>query len=144
MKVLIDTNIILDVLLDRKPFSINSAELFKLAEQERIEAYITSNSVTDIVYILRKAYDISTIKENLMIMFGFIKILNVSASDILKAFEIKTNDYEDAVIIQCASRIEANYIITRDTKGFKDSPVSCMTAEQFIYSFSSRENLVNQ
>jgi predicted nucleic acid-binding protein len=134
MKILIDTNIVLDVLLDRKPFSINSAAFFKLAEQGRIEAYITSNSVTDMVYILRKAYDMDTIKENLLIMFGFIKILNVSASDILKAFEIKTDDYDDAVIIQCASRIEADHIITRDIKGFKNSPVSYLTAEEFIAS----------
>jgi hypothetical protein len=132
MKVLVDTNIILDVLLNRKPFSVSSAALFKLAEQGRIEAFLTSNSVTDIVYILRKTYKIETIKENLLIMFGFIKILNVSSSDIINAFEIKTTDFEDAVIMQCANRINADYIITRNMDDFIKSPVKSLTAEEFI------------
>ena len=68
MKILIDTNIVLDVLLNRKPFSKHSAEVFKLAEQGCIKAYLTSNSVTDIVYILRKTYN-KDIKKNLLIMF---------------------------------------------------------------------------
>ena len=132
MKILIDTNIVLDVLLNRKPFSTHSAVLFKLAEQGRIEAFLNSNSVTDIVYILRKTYKKEEIKENLLIMFGFIKILNVSASDILNAFEINTGDFEDAAIIQCAKRIKADYIITRNTDDFKASPVNNMTAEEFV------------
>lgn len=132
MKIVIDTNIALDVLLKREPFCIHSAEVFKFAEQRKLEAFLTSNSVTDIVYILTKTYDMSTIKKNLVIMFGFIKILNVSASDIMNAFEINTNDFEDAVIIQCASRIKADYIITRNTNDFKASMVESMTAEKFV------------
>lgn len=132
MKILIDTNIVLDVLLYRKPFSDSSAVLFKLAEQGRIEAFLTSNSVTDIVYILRKTYKIETIKENLLIMFGFIKILNVSSSDVINAFEMKATDFEDAVIMQCANRVNADYIITRNMGDFKKSPVKSITAEEFV------------
>lgn len=131
MKILIDTNIVMDVLLNRKPFSEHSSKIFKYAEQGRVEAFLTSNSVTDIVYILRKAYDITTIKQNLLIMFGFIKILNVSSSDILNAFNLNTSDFEDAVIMQCAARIKADYIVTRNTDDYKESPVSHITAEKF-------------
>ena len=126
MKVLIDTNIVLDVLLDRKPYSKYSEKLFKIAESGQVKAFLTANSVADIVYILRKAYDIETIKSNLIIMFEFIKILNVSASDISKAFQIGSNDFEDAVVIQCAVRIDADYIITRDKEGFRKSPVKSL------------------
>lgn len=131
MKILIDTNIVLDVLLNRKPFSEHSSIIFKYAEQGRIKAFLTSNSVTDIVYILRKTYDKETIKKNLFIMFGFIKILNVSSSDVLNAFNINTCDFEDAVIMQCASRIKADYIVTRNPDDFKASPVSYIMAEEF-------------
>jgi predicted nucleic acid-binding protein len=135
MKILIDTNIVLDVLLNRKPFSKHSAEVFKLAEQGCIKAYLTSNSVTDIVYILRKTYNKEAIKKNLLIMFGFIKILNVSARDIINAFNIDTSDYEDAVVIQCASRIKADFIVTRNLDDFKLSPVRYVSAEEFISFF---------
>ena len=76
MKVLIDTNIILDVLLNRRPFVEKSVKVFEAAEKRKVEAFVTSNSVTDIVYILRKAYSMEEIRANLLIMFGFIKILN--------------------------------------------------------------------
>ncbi len=134
MRVLIDTNIVLDVLLGRKPFCVHSAEIFKYAEQDRIEAFLTSNSVTDIVYILRKSYSMADIKDNLMIMFGFIKILNVSSGDILNAFNIRTHDFEDALIIQCACRIKADCIITRNPADFKESPVRYMNPEEFVSS----------
>lgn len=132
MRVLIDTNIVLDVLLNRKPFSTSSAEIFKLAEQGSVEAFLTSNSVTDIVYILQRAYKMDFIKSNLLIMFGFVKILNVSSSDIINAFEIDTADFEDAVVMQCANRVNADYIITRFTGDFKKSPVNSITAEKFL------------
>ena len=132
MKILIDTNIILDLLLDRKPYSRHSEELFKFAESGQVKAFLTANSVTDIVYILRKAYDMETIRSNLIIMFEFIKILNVSASDISRAFEIESNDFEDAVVIQCAARIGAEYIITRNKEGFRKSQVKSLTAKDFI------------
>jgi predicted nucleic acid-binding protein len=132
MRVLIDTNIVLDVLLNRKPFSDYSAAIFKYAEQGRIKAFLTSNSVTDIVYILRKSYNMDVIRDNMMIMFGFIKILNVSSGDILKALDSNANDFEDAVIIQCASRMKADYIVTRNPKDFKSSSVRAVAAEEFV------------
>lgn len=131
MRVLIDTNVVLDVLLNRKPFCTHSAAIFRLAETGRLEAFLTSNSVTDIVYILRKAYDKETIKKNLLTMFGFIKILNVSASDIINAFEVNAVDFEDAMIIQCAKRIKADTIITRNPDDFKNCPIKYKTPEKF-------------
>ncbi len=132
MKILIDTNIVLDVLLNREPFSKYSAEIFKLAEQGKVEAFLTANSVTDIVYILRKTYDKETIKKNLLVMFKFIKLLNVSAKDLLNAFDINYEDYEDAVIMQCATRIKADYIVTGNPDDFKASSVKHITAEIFL------------
>ena len=56
MKVLIDTNLVLDLLLNRKPFVAKAVKVFEQAEKGSIEAYLTANAVTDIIYILRKAY----------------------------------------------------------------------------------------
>lgn len=132
MKVLIDTNIILDVLLNRRPFVEKSVKVFEAAEKRKVEAFVTSNSVTDIVYILRKAYSMEEIRANLLIMFGFIKILNVGANDIINALKTDVTDFEDAVIIQCARQADMSLIITRNIKHFKDSAVKCLTIDEWV------------
>ncbi len=66
MKVLIDINIVLDVLLNRKPFVEDAVKTFRQAEKGQIEAHITASSVTDLVYILRKAYSLSEIKTSII------------------------------------------------------------------------------
>lgn len=132
MKILIDTNIILDVLLNRKPFVNKSVRIFEYAEKGRVEGFITSNSVTDIVYILRKAYSMEEIRKNLLVMFGFIKILNVAAIDIMNALKMDVPDFEDAIIMQCAKQANLDLIVTRNKKDFIDSPVKCLTVDEWI------------
>jgi len=87
MKVLIDTNIVLDVLLNRKPFVENAVKVFKQAEKGQIEAHITASSVTDLVCILRKAYSLNEIKTHLKEMFQFIKIVGINSSIITGALD---------------------------------------------------------
>lgn len=132
MRVVIDTNVVLDLLLDRKPFSESATKLFEEAEKGNITAHLTSNSVTDIVYLIRKAYDMESIKKVLLNMFSFIKVLNVSSSDIINAFSFDTKDYEDAVVMQCAKRIKADYIVTRNARDFKGSKVKIIGADEFV------------
>ena len=64
--------------------------------------------------------------------------MNVSSSDILNAFNINTSDFEDAVIMQCASRIKADYIVTRNPDDFKMSSVIHMTPEELVCILQTR------
>ncbi|MCW3489760.1 type II toxin-antitoxin system VapC family toxin [Dethiobacter alkaliphilus] len=137
MKILIDTNIILDVLLNRQPFVEKSARLFELAEKEKLEAFITSNSVTDIVYILRKAYGMEEIRNYLLIMFSFIKILNVAANDVVSALKMDVKDFEDAIIMQCAKQNGMDIIVSRNKKDFAGSPVKCLTVDEWYDEYCS-------
>jgi predicted nucleic acid-binding protein len=132
MKVLIDTNLVLDLLLNRKPFVLKAVKVFEQAEKGHIEAYLTANSVTDIVYILRKAYSGDQIREHLQNMFGFIKILSVTASDIFGAFKLAMPDYEDALLVQCAKAGGIDFIVTRNKKDFQDCPVECLSLEEWV------------
>ena len=135
MKVLIDTNQVLDLLLNRKPFVVDAVKVFEQAEQGHIEAYLTANSVTDLVYILRKAYSSDQIREHLQNMFGFIKIIGVAASDIFGAFKLDMPDYEDALLMQCAKAGGIDFIVTRNKKDFKDCPVECLSLEEWVERF---------
>jgi predicted nucleic acid-binding protein len=134
MKILIDTNIILDVLLNRQPFVNTSVKIFEHAEKGKIEAFITANAVTDIVYLLRKAYSMDEIKKNLLIMFDFIKIMSVTSSEIINALRQGAPDFEDAVAMQCAKQGGLDLIVTRNKKDFEDSPVKCVTVEEWLGS----------
>ncbi len=134
MRVMIDTNIVLDLLLKRESFVDDAVTIFKHAEKGRIEAYITANSVTDIVYILRKVYRREEIREHLLKLFGLIKVLSVTASDINGALNLDVHDFEDALVIQCSKNAGMDVIVTRNKKDFTNSPVKCLTAEELIAS----------
>lgn len=132
MKVLIDTNIVLDMLLEREPFSENSTKVFEQAERGKAEAFITANSITDIVYILRKSYDKEKIRDAIRELMKFTKIVSVTSKDISKAFDYLFTDFEDALQTQCAIKIKADYIVTRSAKDFKKGSVKVITPDKFL------------
>jgi len=132
MKVMIDTNIVLDLLLNRKPFVNDAVVLFAQAEKNRIKAYITANAVTDIVYILRKAYSLADIKEHLQKMFAYINVAGITSSDINNALNLDTPDFEDALLMQCARRHNIDIIVTRNEKDFVNSPVKCININEWV------------
>ncbi len=133
MKILVDTNVILDMLAKREPFFASAAKVVLLSAQEKIEAYITSNIVTDIYYIARRHY----MRENeardiLYKLLRIIGVLDVGHRDCLKALELPMEDYEDALLAVCAKRVNADYIVTRDIDHFRSSPVPSISPDDFL------------
>ncbi len=123
MKVLIDTNIILDVLCDRAPFARDALKIFRLCEVNKITGYISALSVPNIIYIMRKELDpekIGDILEKLSLIFT---IADLKGTDLKKAVKLGFGDYEDAVQSVCAQRIKADFIVTRNVKDFSESKV---------------------
>ena len=133
MKVLLDTNIILDILLQREPHYLHAIEVLRLAERGQIECHITANSITDIFYILRKY--LSDPKDRELAIRNILQLVNIvgiTKKDIIKSFELQYTDFEDALQTQCAKKLKADYIITRNEKDFKSLTVKVVSAEQFI------------
>lgn len=126
MKVLIDTNIILDVLCKRPDFYKDSAKVFKLCEVKRISGVISALSIPNIMYILRKELDSEKTKEILDNLSLIFSIADLKADDLKKAADMQFKDYEDAVQSACAARINANYIITRNIGDFTMSKVAAI------------------
>lgn len=132
MKVLIDTNIILDVLCKRLDFYEDSSRIFKLCEVKKIAGLVSALSIPNIIYILRKELDAEKTKEildNLMLIFT---VADLKADDLKKAADMKFRDYEDAVQSACASRIKANYIVTRNIKDFAESKVTAIKPTELL------------
>lgn len=132
MKVLIDTNIILDVLCKRSDFYVDSAKIFKLCEVKRISGIVSALSIPNIMYILRKELDAEKIKEILDMLFLIFSVVDLKVDDLKKAADMKFKDYEDAVQSACAARIKANYIITRNIRDFTESRVTAIKPAEFL------------
>ena len=132
MKVLIDTNIILDVLCKRPAFYEDSAKVFKLCEVKKISGVISSLSIPNIMYILRKELDADKTREILDILMLIFSVADLKADDLKKAADMRFKDYEDAIQSACATRIKANYIVTRNIKDFSESKVTAIKPAELL------------
>ena len=132
MKVLIDTNVVLDVLCQRAGFIEASSKVWKYCELGKIDGYLSALSVPNIIYIMRKELDpqkVQTIIEKLMLIF---KVTDLKVSDLSNAAKMFTSDFEDAVQMCCAERIKADYIITRNIKDFTASNIEVLEPIEFL------------
>lgn len=139
MKVIIDNNIILDVFQNREPFIQFSSNILRLVETRQIKGFITANSITDIQYVLNRSLkDKQKLYTIIDTLLQLINIIDVTGKDIKEAFHPKAIDFEDELISVCAKRANMDYIITRNTKDFKNSTVPAITPEDFLTNFYER------
>ena len=132
MKVLIDTNVILDVLCNRKDFVDDSLKVFKYCEANQITGCISALSIPNIVYIMRKELDNERIKEILITLTSLFTVVDLRESDLIKAADLELFEYEDALQSVCATRTKANYIVTRNIKDFKNSTVPAIKPSELF------------
>ena len=132
MKIIIDTNIILDVLCNRKDFVNDSLKIFKLCETRQIQGCISALSIANIVYIMRKELDFSKMKEILSKLSLIFEIIDLESDDLIKASLLNFNDYEDSIQSVQASRVKADYIVTRNVKDFNNSRVLALKPNELI------------
>jgi predicted nucleic acid-binding protein len=136
MKIMIDTNIILNVYQNEMPFVANSARILKLSERRKITGIVTASTITDIYYMLgRHIKDKAQLKTLVQKFLTTVKLADVTATDVTEAFNLSMDDFEDALFAQCAKRLKADYIITRNTKDFINSPVAFMEPDEFLEKF---------
>ena len=133
MKVLIDTNVILDVLLNRSDFFNDSREIFEFVEHKRIIGCISASSMTDIFYIINKQIGeldiIYSVMEKLLSLFSISSVTEVTIND---ALSLHWKDFEDALQYIVAKENNIEYIITRNNDDFKTSNIPCMSPADFI------------
>ena len=132
MKILIDTNVILDVLCNRQDFIEDSLKVFKYCEAKQITGYISALSIPNIVYIMRKELDNEKIKEILNTLTSIFTVVDLRENDLLKAAALDFTDYEDALQSVCAARVKVNYIVTRNIKDFKNSKISAIKPSELF------------
>lgn len=132
MKLLIDTNVILDMFFQRNG-SDNSMKLFRKIRDNGDSAYISASSVTDLFYIIRK--EVHDMEKTYVIMeniFKLVSVLSVTEKDIQDAFRLKWKDFEDCVQYMVAKSNSVDYIITSNQKDYVDSLLPVLTPQECI------------
>lgn len=133
MKVVIDTNIVIDALSNRMPFATLSQNVLLAVSENKVEGFLTSNTVTDIYYLLHKhLHDSVQTKTVMSTLFESLKILSVEEDDCKKALDSVVSDFEDAVLVEVASRKSLDCIVTRNIADFKNSTVQALSPDDFL------------
>lgn len=114
MKVLVDTNVILDFFLSREPHVAEARKLFEMVYREEIEAFTTASSITDIYYITAKRLGDNSAREAVRQLLNILGVVAVDGNDCANALELPIADFEDALVTVCASKEDIDYIITND------------------------------
>ena len=132
MKVLIDTNVILDVLYKREGFYEDSLKIWKLCETRKIDGYISALSIPNIVYILRRELDPEKTLEVINNINLVFKIYDFKSEIIMQAAEKKKKDYEDALQMVTAQKLKASFIVTRNIKDFTGSKIIAVKPSELL------------
>ena len=139
MKILFDTDVTLDLLIDRKPFSESIAVLFTKVEKREHEGYLCAATITTIYYLASKILGQKKARASIRKLLSFMKVAAVDEQVVASAIDGKGKDFEDEVISQAALRIGASAIITRNIKDFKKSEVTAYGPSEFMQILYTQE-----
>jgi len=133
MKVLIDSDVILDLLIDRKPFSKESLDILSWCEKGRITGYWTPVIISNVYYILSKYASEKMARSTITELNEILEVVSINKSVINLALESKFKDFEDALQNYSAElNLEIEAIITRNENDYKLSKLSVFSPTDFI------------
>ena len=138
LALLIDTDIIIDFLIDRKPFTKTAKEIIKISQENKISIFLAAHSITNIFYILRKIYSVSERKQRLMDLCKSVSIVEIGHKAILNA--LANNDFidiEDCLQAECAIAAKADYIVTRNIRDYSHSAIPAILPENLLIKLKS-------
>ncbi len=131
-RLLIDTNVLMDVLGEREPFYPTSSQVWDRIHNGEWEGWISAHSVTTLYYLVRKqsAHDVAM--RGIRVVMDVFRIAPVDANLIAAAVANPLGDFEDAVQHQCALQVGANAIVTRDKRHFLEVSIPVLTPAHLI------------
>jgi predicted nucleic acid-binding protein len=133
VRVLIDTNIVLDYLLEREPFLQDAEGLFQAIGSEQVVGYVTATTLTDIFYIARRqTQSVERARQVVSITLTVMEICPVDRTVLEVALTSGLRDFEDAVQIACASTQNLDGIVTRDIQDFSNATIPVLSVSQLL------------
>lgn len=123
MRVLLDTNVVLDLLLRRQPWFDSERDFWRALRDRRIVGYITASMVTDIFYIARRLVGGDDARHAVRDALAAFAVCTVDRWTLERALMLPGSDYEDNVQMICAENTALDAVVTRDPSGFRDAPI---------------------
>jgi predicted nucleic acid-binding protein len=137
MVILIDTNILLDFLQNRETNGEYANKIIEMCAKKTISGFMAAHSISNAFYILRKDYSVKERKEMLLGLCYIIDIVDIDKQKIINSLLNEDfADIEDGLQIQCAERVNADYIVTRDLFDFSSSSIEAISPKDFIKKLS--------
>ncbi len=133
MKILIDTNVLIDYILKREPYTESAEKILFLCKNRKIDGCIAAHSVMNMFYILRKEMTVNEIRLFIVSLSKVTDIIGVDKSKIFRAIVNENfKDFEDCVQMECAKEFCADYIVTRNIKDFQNSVIKPILPDEFL------------
>ena len=144
MRALLDTNVIVDVLQRREPWFSDGKKIFYAIANKQIIGCITAKEAADIHYFSRKQFtgqkNVDAKARQVMAkLYALFELIDTLAIDCQNAIAIENNDYEDAIMIESATRVGLDCIITRNPDHFKTAAISVYSPAEFVTGLSETE-----
>jgi len=141
MKIMIDTNVILDYILDRQPFSHNAEKVLESCVRGEHTGCILASTITDIFYIAEKYMkDVHVLYMLMEDLLENILLVALSRRDLMDTLEKREKDFEDCILAVCAANAGCDLIVTRNPKDFKNAVVTTVTPEQFVLKYLNQKH----
>ena len=137
-KVYVDSDILLDVFLQRDPFYSPASELLSLADLKLINAISTPLVFSNLFYILRKYTSKNIAMKTLRSIENFVDVISVNGKSVSLALDSKFTDFEDALQYFSCVEAKSDYIVTRNNKDYQHSRIPVISAHQFMTLYKSK------
>ncbi|HPN69852.1 MAG TPA: PIN domain-containing protein [Saprospiraceae bacterium] len=132
-RIFLDTNIIVDLIADRKPFSKYAIQIFQKAELKEVELFTSSHSIATTHFVLKKYLGEKELRDVLYDLLDYLTVIAVDVDILKKGLRSNHKDFEDSIQILCASSIKKiDCIVTRNTKDFKRSEIPALNPDELI------------
>ncbi|MCI9129600.1 MAG: PIN domain-containing protein [Eggerthellaceae bacterium] len=142
MKLLLDTNILIDLIACREPFAADARKICAASFFKDVQAWVTAQSYADAFYVLSKGSSEAIAKRLLLKSLTFFLPCSTFASDLKPALESDWPDVEDYLIAHASKHVNADVMITRDADMMQRCPIQAMTAHQFLEMLEEEQGLV--
>lgn len=132
MSVVVDTNVVLDLLLDRAPFADAAAEVFLRIERGEVAGLLCATTLTTIHYLAAKVVGDAEAKQQIRQLMSLFELAPVTRPVLERALKSKLADFEDAVLAEAAAAAGAKAIVTRNGKDFLKGPLRVYTPQEWL------------
>ena len=139
MRVLLDTDIVIDFLLAREPFAQPARAIFELNAQKKLKCHIAAITPLNIFFIARKSLSVGARLNIIRQLLSQVSVCPINHEILLRAFDLGFSDYEDAVQHACAEVEEIDAIVTRNLNDYRRATLPVFTPEDFLRQLTSEQ-----